>query len=153
LQLLTERLTTKHPSWKTMPSRGEMAGQDFNTVTFGSRPGGGGTNAASVKQAQRSGVAVDTSRRTGVGNSNIASTGLSAAKLDNETEELKHQTVDKELRLAMMKARTAKGLTQARARFSALAQAFAHAHAFARTRIRTRASTHPRTRMHRLADI
>jgi len=95
-----------------MPSRGEMAGQDFNTVTFGSRPGGGGTNAASVKQAQRSGVAVDTSRRTGVGNSNIASTGLSAAKLDNETEELKHQTVDKELRLAMMKARTAKGLTQ-----------------------------------------
>jgi len=74
-----------------MPSRGEMAGQDFNTVTFGSRPGGGGTNAASVKQAQRSGVAVDTSRRTGVGNSNIASTGLSAAKLDNETEELKRE--------------------------------------------------------------
>eukprot|EP00965_Chrysotila_dentata_P047070 1562421-Pleurochrysis_carterae.AAC.8 len=42
-------------------------------------------------QAQRSGVAVDTSRRTGVGNSNIASTGLSAAKLDNETEELKRE--------------------------------------------------------------
>uniref|UniRef100_A0A3B4WS19 HTH cro/C1-type domain-containing protein n=1 Tax=Seriola lalandi dorsalis TaxID=1841481 RepID=A0A3B4WS19_SERLL len=37
---------------------------------------------------------------------------MSAAKLDAETEELKHKTVSKDLRLAISKARTAKGLTQ-----------------------------------------
>ena len=37
---------------------------------------------------------------------------MSAAKLDNESEELKHKTVSKDLRLAISKARTAKGLTQ-----------------------------------------
>ena len=78
-----------------MPSRGEMQGQDFSTVTFGS-------NKPPPKKP--SGPAGPGSAPT--------SSGISAAKLDNETEQLKHNRVDKELRLAISKARTAKGLTQ-----------------------------------------
>jgi len=38
--------------------------------------------------------------------------GMSAAKLDAETDELKHATVSTDLKQAMIKARNAKGLTQ-----------------------------------------
>jgi len=73
-----------------------MQGQDFTTVTFGAKPG--------AKRPAGGGG--------GGGGGATTSAGLSAAKLDAETEELKHQTVDKDLRLAIMKGRTAKGLTQ-----------------------------------------
>ena len=73
-----------------------MQGYDTNTVTFGSqRPVGKG--------------AAPPPRGPG---SAPTSSGMSAAKLDNESEELKHKTVSKDLRLAISKARTAKGLTQ-----------------------------------------
>ncbi|EOD28180.1 hypothetical protein EMIHUDRAFT_447165 [Emiliania huxleyi CCMP1516] len=81
-----------------MPSRGELRGDDHNqpNIVFGKapntgkKPGGGG----------------------GGGGGTQTGTGMSAAKLDAETEELKHKTVSKDLRLAISKARTAKGLTQ-----------------------------------------
>jgi len=97
-----------------------MSGQDFNTVTFGSKPVGGSTK-----------------KPGGGSGGSTTSTGMSAAKLDAETEELKREcrlnsatcvitltgvrslerdvadnTVDKDLRLAIMKGRAAKGLTQ-----------------------------------------
>ena len=60
-----------------------MQGQDFNTVTFGSnkKPGGGGGGGGGTTEAQK--------RPGGAG----TSSGISAAKLENETEELKHATV------------------------------------------------------------
>mmetsp|Transcript_39466 Transcript_39466/g.89546 ORF Transcript_39466/g.89546 Transcript_39466/m.89546 type:complete len:89 (+) Transcript_39466:426-692(+) len=39
-------------------------------------------------------------------------TGISATKLENETDELKHATVSTDLKQAIIKARNAKGLTQ-----------------------------------------
>ena len=84
-----------------MPSRGVPQGQDFTTVTFSKKPPGpkpGGTGPAKPGG--------------GGGGSSATSTGMSAAKLDAETDELKHATVSKDLRLAIQKGRTAKGLTQ-----------------------------------------
>lgn len=82
-----------------MPSRGEMSGQDFNTVSFGSKKP---TTTPGQKVAAHGGG----------GGSSMTSSGMSAAKLDAETDELKHQTVSKDLRIALQKARQAKGLSQ-----------------------------------------
>merc|ERR1719271_1685403 len=85
-----------------MPSRGQPQGQDWSTVTFSNNrptsargPAGGGSTQA----VKRPGGAGTTS-------------GISAAQLENETDELKHQTVSKDLRIAISQARNAKGLTQ-----------------------------------------
>merc|ERR1719263_2157788 len=76
-----------------MPSRGEMSGfDDQPNIVFGKAPNAG--------------------KKPGGGGGTQTGTGMSAAKLDAETEELKHKTVSKDLRLAISKARTAKGLTQ-----------------------------------------
>ncbi len=83
----------------TMPARGNMTGQDFSTVTFSKAPKAGGGGAGAPKKG-------------GGSSSAIMSSGISAAKLDAETDELKHNTVSKDLRLAIQQARTAKGLTQ-----------------------------------------
>lgn len=81
-----------------MPSRGEMSGQDWNSVTFGaSKPKPGGTGGAP---------------KGGGGPKSFTGAGLSATKLDAETEELKHKTVSTDLKISLMKARQAKGLTQ-----------------------------------------
>merc|ERR1711988_1119237 len=61
--------------------------------------GGGGTTPRETKAVKRPG---------GAG----TSSGISAAALENETEELKHASVSKDLRLAITQARNAKGLTQ-----------------------------------------
>ena len=83
-----------------------MGGQDFQTVSFGNQKpkntgGGGGRPAPNAETAQsRFAPGTQTAH------------GTSAAKLDAETEELKHATVPKDLKLAIQKGRTAKGLTQ-----------------------------------------
>jgi putative transcription factor len=83
-----------------------MNGQDWSTVGFGNGPkkntgGGGGRPAPNAETAQsRFAPGTQTSQ------------GTSAAKLDAETEELKHATVPKDLKMAIQKGRTAKGLTQ-----------------------------------------
>ena len=83
-----------------MPSRGEMAGQDFAPVSFGTKKP---TQTPSQK------VAANGQKFPG---SSMTSSGMTAAKLDAETDELKHQTVSKDLRIALQKARQAKGLSQ-----------------------------------------
>uniref|UniRef100_A0A6T7BL95 HTH cro/C1-type domain-containing protein n=1 Tax=Florenciella parvula TaxID=236787 RepID=A0A6T7BL95_9STRA len=53
-----------------------------------------------------------TSRAVGGANSSVNSLGAGAAKLDRETDELKHRTVDKSLSKAIMQARLAKKMNQ-----------------------------------------
>lgn len=69
-------------------------------MTFSNKKPGGGGGTPRATEAQR--------RPGGSG----TSSGISAAALENETEELKHQTVSKDLRIAIQQARNAKGLTQ-----------------------------------------
>merc|ERR1712137_1466397 len=101
---------------RSMPSRGEWKGQDFNQVSFGSsRP----QSAAGGAKPAGAGGPSEPKRGGGGGNAQITATGIAAHKLDNETEELKHETVGKDLRLAISKGRTAKGLSQARSPYPA----------------------------------
>merc|ERR1719450_1188693 len=83
-----------------------MNGQDWNTVSFSnSRP----QSARSTTSAAGGKPATQAVKRPGGAGT---SSGISAAALENETEELKHATVSKDLRLAITQARNAKGLTQ-----------------------------------------
>jgi len=92
-----------------MPATVEMKGQqDWNTVTFG-KTKAPATSVDAVKQAQRAGTGILQERRH---NAATTATGMSVSRLDAETDELKHKTVAPELRLALSKARAAKGLTQ-----------------------------------------
>eukprot|EP00308_Calcidiscus_leptoporus_P026282 CAMPEP_0119398258 /NCGR_PEP_ID=MMETSP1334-20130426/140751_1 /TAXON_ID=127549 /ORGANISM="Calcidiscus leptoporus, Strain RCC1130" /LENGTH=132 /DNA_ID=CAMNT_0007422115 /DNA_START=911 /DNA_END=1309 /DNA_ORIENTATION=+ len=86
-----------------------MSGQDHNPVVFSksSRPQSG---AQGMAQAQRAGQ-VQAAPRQPPGSASTSS-GISAAQLENETDELKHAQVPKELKQAIQKARMAKGLTQ-----------------------------------------
>ena len=70
-----------------MPSRGEMQGQDWETVRFGS---------SGAKEKERG---------NGRGRSKMA-------KLDAETEELSHVKVPLSLQRALSEARVAKGITR-----------------------------------------
>jgi len=113
-----------------MPSRGEMAGQDFNQVSFGSKSGPGAKPNAAPGSRPASAA-----QRAGGGGSSVTPSGMSAAKLDAETDELKRAacspsalwrymlcltrqpavadlTVSKDLKLAIIKGRGSKGLTQ-----------------------------------------
>ena len=67
-----------------------MSHQDWQTITFV----GGGKPTTKKPQPQRDERA------------------LRAAQLDAETEELKHATIGRDLKLALMQARAAKGLSQ-----------------------------------------
>jgi len=87
-----------------MPSRGVQQGQDWSTVSFGSRP-------ASAASTPRGTTPRQTEAQKRPGGAGTVS-GISAAQLENETDELKHAQVSKELKLAIMQARNAKGLTQ-----------------------------------------
>jgi len=93
----------------TMPAQAEIRpGQDWNTVTFDKKPMPARA-AVAVKDAQRAGQPVLTERRH---NQMVTDKGMNARKLDEESENLKHNKVSADLRLAIMRARTAKGLTQ-----------------------------------------
>lgn len=78
-----------------------MNGQQWETVTFKLKP---------VVTAQPS---VLTPRAANsVPGPTITKSGKTAVALENETEELKHQSVAPDLKKALMQARAAKGLTQ-----------------------------------------
>jgi len=94
-----------------MPSRSEMAGQQWETVTFGSKAYPGASASAS---ASRNPLAPSNQQRAapapGPSMSKVA--GKSMAQLEDESEELKHATVPTDLKRALMQARASKGLTQ-----------------------------------------
>lgn len=85
-----------------MPARGEMSGQQWETVTFGA------SKKTAAEQAGRP-VLAPRNKTPGL---TCTKSGKSAAELEAETEELKHQSVAPEVKRAIMQARNAKGMTQ-----------------------------------------
>ena len=70
---------------------------DLATTTIGNRRGGASGNISKERQlnmARRQGAAVSTDSKYGAGGNRQGGTSLNTAKLDGETEELKHKTVD-----------------------------------------------------------
>ncbi|XP_077298888.1 multiprotein bridging factor 1 [Arctopsyche grandis] len=67
---------------------------------------------SAVNAARRQGVAVDTQHKFGGGSNRQHQVTKSTAKLDRETELLKHDTVTHDLGKLMMQARQAKGMSQ-----------------------------------------
>ena len=71
---------------------------DWNTVSvIGNKRGGAAGNVSKERQvnlARRQGAAVNTESKYGGGGKRQGGTSLNTAKLDTETEELKHKTVD-----------------------------------------------------------
>ncbi|CAL6428462.1 unnamed protein product [Bathycoccus prasinos] len=96
-----------------------MDHQDFKEVVLTKkRPPGTGTGGGTLKDqravanALRQGLNV-TAVKKDVSNVNKAGPGRNALKLENETEELTHKTVNTEVKKAIMQGRLAKKLTQA----------------------------------------
>ena len=88
---------------------------DWNTVTIiGNRSGGRGASksASAVNAARRRGEAVATEQKYGAGQNKHSVTSMNTAKLDRETEELKHDKVDLSVGRLIQKGRQDKGLTQ-----------------------------------------
>lgn len=78
--------------------------------------GGGGAVTSSkdpqaVNKAMRQGAPVETVKKPAAGQ-NKQLTGAQAAKIENETEEFKHEKVSQDLRKAIQQARQAKGWSQ-----------------------------------------
>jgi len=89
-----------------MPSRSEMAGQQWDPVTFGSKaPASASTLRPLAPSNQQRAAAAP-----GPSMSKVASKSM--AQLEDESEELKHATVPTDLKRALMQARASKGLTQ-----------------------------------------
>lgn len=76
--------------------------------------GGEAKSTTVVNQAMRTGDH-DTVKKYGASKNKVGTsgTGQNTAKLDRETEELKHDRVSTDLKKAIIQARTAKKLTQA----------------------------------------
>jgi len=65
-----------------------------------------------VNTARRMGVAVETAQKFGAASNKQHGTTLNTAKLDRETEELKHDKVPLDVGKLIMQGRQAKGLSQ-----------------------------------------
>jgi len=89
---------------------------DWNTVTvIGNRrnmQGGGANKERAVNQARRQGLSVTTDTKYGAGGNTQRGTNLNTAKLDAETEELKHKTIDMNVGKLIQQGRQAKEMTQ-----------------------------------------
>jgi len=88
---------------------------DWNTVTvIGNRrnAAGGGSKEKQLNMARRQGLSVTTDSKYGAGGNTQKGTTLNTAKLDAETEELKHKTVDLSVGKAIQKGRQQKEMTQ-----------------------------------------
>jgi len=87
---------------------------DWNTVTvIGNRnTGRGGKSSSAVNQARRRGEDVATEQKYGAGQNKHTVTSLNTAKLDRETEELKHDKIDLSIGKLIQKGRNAKEWTQ-----------------------------------------
>lgn len=81
-----------------MPARGEMQGQQWETVTFGTK----------APVAKKPSALTPRNAAPVV----VTHSGKTAAVLENDTENLKHQSVAPELKRAIMQARAAKQMTQ-----------------------------------------
>eukprot|EP00191_Tetraselmis_sp_GSL018_P004193 CAMPEP_0177610476 /NCGR_PEP_ID=MMETSP0419_2-20121207/19802_1 /TAXON_ID=582737 /ORGANISM="Tetraselmis sp., Strain GSL018" /LENGTH=119 /DNA_ID=CAMNT_0019105789 /DNA_START=204 /DNA_END=563 /DNA_ORIENTATION=- len=95
-------------------------GQDWDTVVLRKKPVSSGQQKSSsaVNQARRSGAEVETIKKHNAGTN--TKSGLNAAKLERETEELAHEKVSTELKKQIQQARLAKKMTQAQLAQAAL---------------------------------
>ncbi len=88
---------------------------DWNTVTIirgkQAKPGAAKSNSA-VNAARRRGEAVSTETKYGAAQNKHTVTTMNTAKLDRETEELKHERVDLGLGKLIQKGRQDKGWSQ-----------------------------------------
>ena len=89
---------------------------DWNTVTvIGNRTGGnkgGMSKERQVNLARRQGAGVSTEQKYGGSGNKQGGSGLNTAKLDAETEELRHKTVDKSVGQLIAQGRQAKEMSQ-----------------------------------------
>jgi len=89
---------------------------DWNTVTvIGNRRGGaqgGMGKERQVNLARRQGASVSTESKYGAGGNTQKGTSLNTAKLDAETEELKHKTLDLSVGKLIAQGRQAKEMSQ-----------------------------------------
>ncbi|XP_076067530.1 multiprotein bridging factor 1 [Oratosquilla oratoria] len=65
-----------------------------------------------VNQARRSGASVETTQKYGAASNKQHQTTLNTAKLDRETEELKHEKITQDVGKLIQQGRQAKGWTQ-----------------------------------------
>jgi len=74
--------------------------------------GGALKTEQAVNTARRTGQTVETSQKFGAATNKQHGTTLNVAKLDHETEELKHATVSQDVSKLIMQGRQAKGWSQ-----------------------------------------
>jgi len=91
----------RQPTPCTMPANPTMRGQDWETVTFGTQRTDNKPSTSSAATQKRPAPVMT-----------VTKAGISARKLDDETENLKHASVGTDLRVALQRARQAKGMTQ-----------------------------------------
>merc|ERR1712170_203421 len=72
-----------------------------------------GARRSQLPQSTRQSAAVETIKKHNAGSNNATSSGLNAAKLDRETDELAHEKGSSELKKQIQQARLAKKMTQA----------------------------------------
>nr|CAG4644452.1 EOG090X0ILG [Lepidurus arcticus] len=90
-----------------------MGDSDWNVAQFKRQAKGtAGKTEQVVNAARRQGVAVDTVTKYGAAQNKHSVTTLNTAKLDQETEELKHDKVPLEIGKLIQKGRQDKGWTQ-----------------------------------------
>lgn len=92
-----------------------MAEADWDEVTYlRKKPvrAGDAKSQKMVNAAQRKGQEVDTTKKFAAATNKQKSAAKDTAKLDRETEELRHEKVTMEFSKALQQARLAKGLTQ-----------------------------------------
>ena len=90
---------------------------DWNTVTVignrrGGAQGGGMGKERQVNLARRQGASVSTEGKYGAGGNTQKGTSLNTAKLDAETEELRHKTMDLNVGKLIAQGRQAKEMSQ-----------------------------------------
>jgi putative transcription factor len=97
-----------------MAHLGGQVGWDDQVVIGKRGPKGGTTlkSQAEVIAAQRKGLAVETEKKYEAGHNKQHGGPSNAVKLDQETEELKHEKLDLQVGKVIQQARNAKGLTQ-----------------------------------------
>ncbi|TMW52037.1 hypothetical protein DOY81_002889 [Sarcophaga bullata] len=90
-----------------------MSDWDTVTVLRKKAPKAGALKTeAAINAARRQGVPVDTQQKYGAGTNKQHVTTKNTAKLDRETEELRHEKVPLEVGKIIMQGRQAKGLSQ-----------------------------------------
>ena len=80
------------PAWQVvMPQRGVQMGQDWNTVSFGTRPQSAASShqkQQTLRDAQRTGGQIETTAKHGGGkNGGLSAAAVEANRLDNDTGE------------------------------------------------------------------